>query len=89
MHHASILPTRSRRVPVGGFLMHRFLFAATAVAAVVAFAVSMMGGQQVIDDPAHRHCVAAGYAPSTPLYFQCRAQVIQPTAVGHKEAVAR
>jgi hypothetical protein len=41
----------------------------TKIAAVVAFAVSMMGGQQVIDDPAQRHFVAAGYTPSTPLYF--------------------
>jgi hypothetical protein len=69
--------------------MHRLFFAAAAVAAGVAFAVSMIGVQPVIDDPAHRHCLAAGYTPSTPLYFQCRAQVIQPTAVGHKEAVAR
>jgi hypothetical protein len=61
----------------------------TKIAAVVAFAVSMMGGQQIIDDPAHRHYVAAGYTRSTPLYFQCRTQVTQPTAVGHKEAVAR
>jgi hypothetical protein len=89
MHHASILPTRSRRVPVGRFLMHRFLFAATAIAAVVAFAVSMMGGQQVIDDHARKQCVAAGYTPSTPLYFQCRARVIQPTAIEHQEAAAR
>jgi hypothetical protein len=79
-----------RSSPCGGtFQCTVFCFAATAIAAVVAFAVSMMGGQQVIDDPAHKHCVAAGYTPSTHLYFQCRAQVIQPTAVGHKEAVAR
>jgi hypothetical protein len=33
--------------------------------------------------------VAAGYTPGTPLYVQCRAQVIQPPAAEHKEAVAR
>jgi hypothetical protein len=86
---ASIPPARFGRVPWGDFPMHRFLFAATAIAAVVAFAVSMMGGLQVIDDHAHRQCVAAGYTPGTPLYVQCRAQVIQPTAAEHKEAVAR
>jgi hypothetical protein len=75
--------------PWGDFPMHRFLFAATAIAAVVAFAVSLMGGPQVIDDQAHRQCVAAGYTPGTPLYVQCRAQVIQPIAAEHKEAVAR
>ena len=69
--------------------MHRFLFAMTAIAAVVAFAVSMMGGPQVIDDHAHGQCVAAGYTPSTPLYFQCRARVIQPIAIEHQEAAAR
>ena len=86
---ASIPPTRSGRVPVGGPSMHRFLFAVTAIAAVVAFAVSIMGGPQVIDDPAHRQCVAAGYTPSTPVYFQCRARVIQPIAIEHQEAAAR
>jgi hypothetical protein len=85
---ASIPPTSSGRVSVGDFPMHRFLFAATAIAAVVAVAVSMMGGQQVIDDHAHRQCVEAGHTPSTPLYFQCRARVIQPIAIEHQEAAA-
>jgi hypothetical protein len=85
---ASIAPARSGRVPWGDFPMHRFLFAATAIAAVAAVAASMMGGPQVIDDHAHRQCVAAGYTPGAPLYVQCRAQVIQPSAAEH-EAVAR
>jgi hypothetical protein len=69
--------------------MHRVLFATTAIAAVVAFAVSMTSGRRVIDDHAHRQCVAAGHTPSTPLYFQCRARVIQPIAIEHQEAAAR
>jgi hypothetical protein len=33
--------------------------------------------------------VEAGHTPSTPLYFQCRARVIQPIAIEHHEAAAR
>ena len=72
--------------------MHRLLFAATAIAAVVALlAPSMMDGQQirVIDDYAHRQCVATGYTEGTPLYLQCRARLVQATAVEHQEAAAR
>jgi hypothetical protein len=71
--------------------MHRLLFAATAIAVVVALAPSMMDGQQirVIDDHAHRQCVATGYTQGTPLYLQCRARLVQATAVEHQEAVAR
>jgi hypothetical protein len=71
--------------------MHRLLFAAAAIAAIAALAASRMDGQQirVIDDSAHRQCVATGYNPGTPLYLQCRAQAVQAIAAEHQEAVAR
>src|SRR5262245_66386819 len=55
---ASIPPARFDRVPWGDFPMHRFLFAATAIAAVVAFVVLMMVGLRAMEDHAHGHCVA-------------------------------
>jgi hypothetical protein len=75
----------------GTFQVHRLLFAATAMAAVAAVAASMMDRQQirVIEDHAHRQCVAIGYAQGTPLYLQCRARLVQATAVEHQEAAAR
>jgi hypothetical protein len=75
----------------GTFQMHRLLFAAAAIAAIAALAASRMDGQQirVIDDSAHRQCAANGYIPGTPLYLQCRAQVVQPGIVKHREAVAQ
>ena len=71
--------------------MARLLFAAAAIAAITALAVSKMDGQQVrvTDDTAHRQCVAAGYIPSTPLYLQCRGRVVQGGAAEYQEAVAR
>ena len=75
----------------GTFEMHRLLFVAAAIAAIAALAASMMDGQQirVIDDHAHRQCVATGYTQGTPLYLQCRARLVQATAVEHQEAAAR
>jgi hypothetical protein len=72
--------------------MHRLLFAVAVITAIAAFAVSkMMDSQQtrVVDDRAHRQCAANGYIPGTPLYLQCRAQVVQPGIVKHREAVAQ
>jgi hypothetical protein len=71
--------------------MHRLLFAAAAIAAIAALAASRIDGQQMrlTDDTAHRQCVATGYIPGTPLYLQCRGQVVQGGAAEYQEAVAR
>jgi hypothetical protein len=75
----------------GTFEMHRLLFAAAAIAAIAALAASMKDDRQirVTDDYAHRQCVATGYTQGTPLYLQCRARLVQATAVEHQEAAAR
>jgi hypothetical protein len=71
--------------------MYRLLFAAAAIAAIAALAASRIDGQQmrVIDDHAHRQCVATGYTQGTPLYLQCRGRVVQGGAAEYQEAVAR
>jgi hypothetical protein len=71
--------------------MHRLLLAVAVITVIAAFATSMMDDQQarVVDDGAHRQCVAAGYIAGTPFYLQCRAQVVQTGTVKHREAVAQ
>jgi hypothetical protein len=90
---ASIPPSKFCRVleGVGDFQMHRLLLAVAAITVIAAFAISKMDDQQVrvVDDGAHRQCVAVGYIPGTPFYLQCRGQVVQTGTVRHREAVAQ
>ena len=72
--------------------MHWLLFAVAVIMVIAVFAVSKMTESQqirVVDDSAHRQCAANGYIPGTPLYLHCRAQVVQPGIVKHREAVAQ